>query len=258
MHSNNETGVIQPLTELAAIAHASGALFHTDAVQAAGKLPLDLSPTGELKDVDLLSISGHKMYAPQGTGVLFVRRSVRLAPLFHGGSHERQRRAGTENVAGIVALGKAAELANTWLTAESTTDPGAPSFASFAKGGVSGESPTALSSDGPPANPIALAALRDRLEQTLLANPRVRSQRSQTPPASATPPASTSTTSKPKPSSSPSTSKASQSAEAAPASPEPPNPHTSSPPWASHQPAPEPPSASPSPASPPSPRSTPP
>ena len=128
-HSNNETGVIQPLAELAAIAHASGALFHTDAVQAAGKLPLDLSPTGELKDVDLLSISGHKMYAPQGTGVLFVRRSVRLAPLFHGGSHERQRRAGTENVAGIVALGKAAELAKTWLTAESTTDPGVPSFA---------------------------------------------------------------------------------------------------------------------------------
>jgi cysteine desulfurase len=147
MHSNNETGVIQPLAELAAIAHASGALFHTDAVQAAGKLPLDLSPTGELKDVDLLSLSGHKMYAPQGTGVLFVRRSVRLAPLFFGGSHERQRRAGTENVAGIVALGKAAELANTWLTAEpaATAD-----------------------STNPPANPTALAALRGHLEQTLL------------------------------------------------------------------------------------------
>ena len=147
MHSNNETGVIQPLAELAAIAHASGALFHTDAVQAAGKLPLDLSPTGELKNVDLLSISGHKMYAPQGTGVLFVRRSVRLAPLFHGGSHERQRRAGTENVAGIVALGKAAELANTWLTSESATEA----------------APTDVT-----ANPTNLAALRDHLEQTLL------------------------------------------------------------------------------------------
>ncbi len=147
MHSNNETGVIQPLAELAAIAHASGALFHTDAVQAAGKLPLDLSPTGELKDVDLLSISGHKMYAPQGTGVLFVRRSVRLAPLFHGGSHERQRRAGTENVAGIVALGKAAELANAWLTTEPAN---------------------ATDSTSPPPNPTTLATLRDRLEQTLL------------------------------------------------------------------------------------------
>ena len=166
MHSNNETGVIQPLPELAAIAHASGALFHTDAVQAAGKLPLDLSPTGELKDVDLLSISGHKMYAPQGTGVLFVRRSVRLAPLFHGGSHERQRRAGTENVAGIVALGKAAELANTWLTAERaepTTNPGDPLKSGGPSFAVSSQRVGCLSP-----NPTALAALRDRLEQTLL------------------------------------------------------------------------------------------
>jgi cysteine desulfurase len=166
MHSNNETGVIQPLAELAAIAHASGALFHTDAVQAAGKLPLDLSSTGELKDVDLLSISGHKMYAPQGTGVLFVRRSVRLAPLFHGGSHERQRRAGTENVAGIVALGKAAELANTWLTAEpaeSTQNLGGPQESGGPSFAVSSQRVGCLSP-----NPTALAALRDRLEQTLL------------------------------------------------------------------------------------------
>ena len=120
MLANNETGTIQPIAELAAIAHAGGALFHTDAVQAAGKLPLDLSPKGALKNVDLLSISGHKMYAPQGTGILFVRRSVRLAPLFHGGTHERQRRAGTENVPGIVALGKAAEIAETFLA----TSPG--------------------------------------------------------------------------------------------------------------------------------------
>ncbi len=139
MLANNETGVIQPIAELAAIAHAAGALFHTDAVQAAAKLPLDLSPKGALKDVDLLSLSGHKMYAPQGTGVLFVRRSVRLAPLFHGGMHERQRRAGTENVPGIVALGKAAELAQAWL-----------------------------SNDAPQDGPSHLAALRDRLEQGIL------------------------------------------------------------------------------------------
>jgi cysteine desulfurase len=140
MLANNETGVIQPIAPLAAIAHAAGALFHTDAVQGAGKLPMDLSATGELKDVDLLSISGHKMYAPQGTGLLFVRRSVRLAPLFHGGSHERQRRAGTENVAGIVALGKASELAQAWITEDAAGD-----------------------------GPTHLAKLRDRLEQGILA-----------------------------------------------------------------------------------------
>ena len=139
MLANNETGVIQPIVELAAIAHAAGALFHTDAIQAAGKIPLDLSPSGPLKDVDLLSISGHKMYAPKGTGFLFVRRNVRLAPLMLGGSHERQRRAGTENVTGIVALGKAAELAAAWM-----------------------------SDDSPLNGPTHLAALRDRLEQGLL------------------------------------------------------------------------------------------
>ncbi|MDE3105888.1 MAG: cysteine desulfurase [Acidobacteriota bacterium] len=116
--ANNETGVIQPIAELAAIAHAHGALFHTDAVQAAGKLPLDLSPEGPLRHVDLLTLSGHKLYAPKGTGVLFVRRSVRLAPLLFGGSHERHRRPGTENVPGIVALGKAAELAGAWMASK--------------------------------------------------------------------------------------------------------------------------------------------
>jgi cysteine desulfurase len=140
MLANNETGVIQPIAELAAIAHAAGALFHTDAVQAAGKLPLDLSPKGPLRDVDLLTLSGHKIYAPKGIGVLFVRRNVRLAPMFHGGTHERQRRAGTENVAGIVGLGKAAERANTWLTEDNPSD-----------------------------GPTHLAALRDRLEQGILA-----------------------------------------------------------------------------------------
>ena len=139
MFANNETGVIQPIAALAAIAHASGALFHTDAVQVVGRLPLDLSPKGALKDVDLLTISGHKIYAPKGIGALFVRRNVRLAPMLHGGSHERQRRAGTENVAGIVGLGKAAEVSNTWLAEDNATD-----------------------------GPTHLAALRDRFEQSIL------------------------------------------------------------------------------------------
>ena len=122
MYANNETGVIQPIAELAAIAHAAGALFHTDAVQASAKLPLDLSAEGPLKHVDLLTLSGHKIYAPKGVGVLFVRRNVRLTPMLHGGTHERQRRAGTENVACIVGLGKAAELANAWLTTSGPND----------------------------------------------------------------------------------------------------------------------------------------
>jgi len=118
MLANNETGAIQPLGKLARIAknYNPAILVHTDAVQAAGKITIDLS--GEFKNVDLLSISGHKMYAPQGTGVIFIRNGVHLAPLFHGGPHERQRRAGTENVPGIVALGRAAELAESWLTDE--------------------------------------------------------------------------------------------------------------------------------------------
>ena len=121
MLANNETGAIQPIGKLARItkAYNPAIIFHTDAVQAAGKLPLDLS--GEFKNVDLLSLSGHKMYAPQGTGVLFIRSGLNLAPLFHGGPHERQRRAGTENVPGIVALGRAAELASTWLDSQLET-----------------------------------------------------------------------------------------------------------------------------------------
>ena len=145
MFANNETGVIQPTAELAAVTRAHGALFHTDAVQGAGKLEIDLSPEGPLAAVDLLSLSGHKMYAPQGTGVLFVRQGVKLSPLFHGGTHERQRRAGTENVAGIVALGRAAELSATWMAGK----------ANPATGGTK--------------SPAALATLRDRLEQGLLA-----------------------------------------------------------------------------------------
>ncbi len=109
LFANNETGVIQDIPTLARITKQHGALFHTDAVQAVGKLPIDLTTT--LHDVDLLSLSGHKLYAPQGTGALFLRRKTQLKPLFHGGAHERQRRAGTENVPGIVALGTAAALA---------------------------------------------------------------------------------------------------------------------------------------------------
>jgi cysteine desulfurase len=136
MFANNETGAIQSIGKLARIAKAynPAILFHTDAVQAAAKLPIDLS--GALKNVDLLSISGHKMYAPQGTGILFIRTGLHVAPLLHGGPQERQRRAGTENVPGIVALGRAAELAQNWLASEA---------------------------------PHQLAALRDRLETSLLA-----------------------------------------------------------------------------------------
>ena len=107
MMANNETGVLQPVKEIGRIAAEAGVRFHVDAVQAAGKLPLEMDAIG----CQLLTISGHKMHAPQGTGALFVRRGTRLEPLFAGGAHERQRRAGTENVAGIVGLGKAAECA---------------------------------------------------------------------------------------------------------------------------------------------------
>jgi cysteine desulfurase len=139
MLANNETGAIQPIGRIARLAKSfaekneTQIVVHSDAVQAAAKLPLDMS--GEFKNVDLLSLSGHKMYAPQGTGILFARRGTALTPLFYGGPHERQRRAGTENVPGIVALGCAAELAQKWLAVNS---------------------------------PGILASLRDRLEQGLL------------------------------------------------------------------------------------------
>jgi cysteine desulfurase len=141
MLANNETGTIQPLGKLARIAkafaeqHDTQILVHTDAVQAAGKHILDLA--GEFKNIDLLALSGHKMYAPQGTGALFVRKGVQLAPLQFGGPQERQRRAGTENVPGIVALGQAAELASDFLADNSAVS--------------------------------LLASLRDRLETGLLA-----------------------------------------------------------------------------------------
>src|SRR5437660_6502987 len=107
MMANNETGVLQPVEEIGKIAAAADVYFHTDGVQAAGKVPLDVQRIG----CDLLSISGHKMHAPQGVGALYVRKGTLLQPMLYGGRHERSRRAGTENVPGIVALGKAAELA---------------------------------------------------------------------------------------------------------------------------------------------------
>ena len=107
MMANNETGVLQPVEEIGKIAAEADVYFHTDAVQAAGKVAIDVNRLG----CDLLSISGHKMHAPQGVGALYVRKSTVLEPMFYGGSHERSRRAGTENVPGIIGLGKAAQLA---------------------------------------------------------------------------------------------------------------------------------------------------
>ncbi len=107
MWANNETGTIFPVAELAALAHEAGALFHTDAVQAAGRVPLEVTAAG----IDMLSLSAHKLHGPKGIGALYVRKGVRFAPLIRGGKQERGRRAGTENVPGIVGFGKAAELA---------------------------------------------------------------------------------------------------------------------------------------------------
>jgi cysteine desulfurase len=136
MHANNEIGTIQPIAELAKVAHAHGALFHTDAVQSAGKIPVTARGVGSSQplDVDLLAISGHKFYGPKGVGALWVKRGVRLAPFLAGGKQERNRRAGTENVPGIIGMGAAATLAIAKMPAES----------------------------------LRLAALRDRLEDGIL------------------------------------------------------------------------------------------
>jgi cysteine desulfurase len=131
MHANNEIGTIQPVAELARLAKARGALFHTDAVQSAGKLPIDVRTLG----VDLLSMSAHKFYGPKGVGALWLRRGVRLLPPITGGKQERSRRAGTENVAGIVGMGVAAREARATMDDEGHR----------------------------------LSALRDRLEQEILA-----------------------------------------------------------------------------------------
>ena len=131
MMANNETGVLQPVEEIGKIAAEADVYFHTDAVQAAGKVPIEVKRIG----CDLLSISGHKLHAPQGVGALYVGKGTILQPMFYGGSHERSRRAGTENVPGIIGLGKAAEIAKEAL------DRG-----DLAK----------------------MAAMRDRIEQTIL------------------------------------------------------------------------------------------
>jgi cysteine desulfurase len=161
MYANNEVGTIQPVAELAAVARLQGIPFHTDAVQAAGWLPLDSNALG----IDAMSISGHKLGAPKGCGVLFVRGRTRIEPLLHGGGQERGRRSGTENVAGAVAIATALTLAqagqqeqrrrvaalrDTFINAVLTGVPGAvltghpscrlPSVASFCFPGTSGES----------------------------------------------------------------------------------------------------------------------
>ena len=107
MHANNETGTVQDIAALTEVAHEKGAWFHTDAVQSTGKIKVDVRQM----DVDLLSLTAHKIYGPKGIGALFVRRGLKLAPLFYGGSHEKKRRPGTENVAGAVGLAEALQIA---------------------------------------------------------------------------------------------------------------------------------------------------
>ncbi len=111
MMANNEVGTIEPIEEIAAIAHQHEILFHTDAAQAVGKIPVDVESMG----VDMLSIAGHKLYAPQGIGALYVREGIELAPFMHGAGHEGGRRAGTENILEIAALGIASQEAADWI-----------------------------------------------------------------------------------------------------------------------------------------------
>ena len=118
MHANNEVGTIQPIAEIAAMARAGGVLFHTDAAQSAGKIPTGVDSLG----VDLLSLAGHKLYAPKGIGALYVRGGTRIEPFIHGAGHEDGRRAGTENVLLAVALGAACAVAARWIDAPQVKD----------------------------------------------------------------------------------------------------------------------------------------
>lgn len=115
MHANNEVGTLQPIEEIASIAHERGVLFHTDAVQTTGKIEMDVARMG----IDLLSLSAHKFYGPKGVGALYVRKGTRFDPCVHGGHQERGVRGGTENVAGIIGLGKASEIAAAEMADES-------------------------------------------------------------------------------------------------------------------------------------------
>jgi len=118
MHANNEVGTIQPIEEIAKVAQEAGVLLHSDAAQSLGKIPCKVRDLG----VDLLSVAGHKLYAPKGVGALYIRDGVSIEPLIHGASHEAGRRAGTENVLLEAALGEACELAGTWSGADSIRD----------------------------------------------------------------------------------------------------------------------------------------
>ncbi|MBI4187225.1 MAG: cysteine desulfurase NifS [Chloroflexi bacterium] len=116
MHANNEIGTIQPIAEIGKITREAGICFHTDAVQTAGHIPVNVNQLG----VELVAMSAHKLYGPKGVGALYIRRGTKLAPFMHGGEQERRRRAGTENVPGIVGLGKAAEIARQEMAEEAT------------------------------------------------------------------------------------------------------------------------------------------
>lgn len=120
MHANNELGTVQPVEEIGAIARAAGVLFHSDGVQAAGKIPVNVQELG----VDLYSISGHKLYAPKGVGALYVRKGVDLERILYGGHHERDRRPGTENVPGAVGLGRGAAAARERMAADAAVQGG--------------------------------------------------------------------------------------------------------------------------------------
>ena len=152
MLANNETGVLQPVEALGKIAADAGAYFHIDAVQAAGKIPLDVRRIG----CHLLSISAHKMHGPKGVGAMFVRRGTPLEPLLVGGSHERRRRAGTENVPGIVGLGKAAELA--MKSVEDGTWDRVAGLRDRLEAGVLAMSGTGLNGAGSDGKPVARVA----------------------------------------------------------------------------------------------------